>query len=228
MKAAVITLSALCVLLGYAVYKRGDTASKRIEALVKDQQTLSNQVAEAKLRLATNETVAATIKSNLQYLVDKRTIDLTIVSNRLVQTHLLYQDAQRNVRATDEQLQARVARIAVLETEIESLRRAAVAAANDPSVRETDSLKKQLMGVIREREELKTQLGTLQVQHTDLETRLSDVEYLNRQLKEAEEQASIRRRMASARTGASPDKRMKLELQPDGTVKYVPPPTPNP
>ena len=226
MKSAVIFLAVLCGLLGFVIYKRGDSANKQIEALTKDQQTLSNQVMEAKTRLAMSEGTASTTKSNLQFIADKRTSDLNIVSNRLVQTHLLYQDAQKHGQATDEQLQSRAARVAVLETEIESLRRAAAAAANDPSVREADALRKQLAAVSRERDALKTQVGTLQVQHSDLESRLFDVEFLNRQIKDAEQAADIRRRMASSRAGASPDRRMKLEWQPDGTVKYVNPPPP--
>jgi chromosome segregation ATPase len=227
MKSAVIILGIICVLLSYAIYKKSDSANKQIEAMATNQVSLTNQIKEVTTKLMMSEGTGHTAKSNLQFLVDKRTSDLNIVSNRLVQTHLLYQDAQKSAHATDEQLQARVARIAVLEAEIESLRRAAAAVANDPSAREAESLRKQLAAVSRERDALKTQFGTLQVQHADLESRLLDVEFLNRQLKDAEEAAEIRRRMASSRAGASPDKRMKLELQPDGTVKYVtPPPSP--
>ncbi|HKX60287.1 MAG TPA: hypothetical protein VJS65_00565 [Verrucomicrobiae bacterium] len=224
MKAYVIILAALCVLLGYVIYKRNDSANKQIGAITKDQLSLSNQVKEVTTKLMMSEGTANTTRSNLQYLVDKRTADLNVLSNRIVQTHLLLQNAEKQGHATDEQLQARIAKVAVLETEIESLRRAAASAANDPSAREAESLRKQLAGVSRERDELKVQLGVLQVEHSELQTKLFDLEFLERQVKDAEEAAAIRRRMASARTGASPDKRMKLELQPDGTVKYAPPP----
>ena len=50
-----------------------------------------------------------------------------------------------------------------------------------------------------------------------------DPEFLERQLKDAAVAADIRRRLASGRASASPDPRMKLALQPDGTVRYVAP-----
>src|SRR6185503_5774986 len=113
MKAAVITLALVCVLLGYVVYKRGASADTEIETLTKSKMTLSNEVWVATNRLASVEGTASAMRSNLQHAVDKRTSDLNVLSNRLVQTHLLCQSAHKDAHESGKRIQAKVARIAV-------------------------------------------------------------------------------------------------------------------
>lgn len=222
MKAAAIILGALCVILGFALYQRGASSSAEIQRLETNQVTLSNSVTELRTRLALSDGTASQVKSNLQFQLEKRTADLNVLSNRLVQTHLILQTVQKEMRAKETDLQGRIARVAVLEAELPALRQAA-AQAGDSDGRELALVNERVEQIEKERDELKAQLGALQVAKAELDGKLLDAGFLERQLKLAEEAASIRRRMASARTGASPDPRMKLELQEDGTVRYVAP-----
>jgi len=224
MKAPVIVLGALCVILGFVIYKRGESASSEIEGLAKDRQSLSNQVMEFKTRLALSEGTANHTRSNLQFHLDRRTADLTVVSNRVVQMHLLLQSANKQLGATQEQLQERISRVAVLETENGELRRAAEQTTKTShGSEEVDQVRRELAAREREQETLKTQLGMARVGLAELNNKLMDVEFLERQIKDATEASDIRRRLASSRSGASSDPRMKLELQSDGTVRYLPP-----
>lgn len=224
MKAAVIALGALVVLLAVALYQRGNAASQAMEAVVKDQQSLSNQVAEIRTRMMLAQSTAAQTTSNLQHQLGKRTSDLTVISNRLVQTHLLLQAAQKEGRAAQDQLESRIARVALLESENQGLRdQIRRPADSGNTAAEREALRRQLAETARERDALQARLGAVQVEKESLQTQLFDIEFLERQMKDAAVAADIRRRMASARAGASPDPRSKLELQPDGTVRYAAP-----
>ncbi len=224
MKAAVIALGVLVVLLAVALYQRGNAASQAFDAVVKDQQSLSNQVAEVRTRVMLAQSTASQTTSNLQRHLDKRTSDLTVISNRLVQTHLLLQAAQKEGRAAQDQLESRIARVALLESENHELRgQSRRAADSSNTTAEREALRRQLADTARERDALQARLGAVQVEKESLQTQLFDIEFLERQMKDAAVAADIRRRMASGRAGAAPDPRMKLELQPDGTVRYAPP-----
>lgn len=224
MKTATIALGVLCAALAVALIQRGASANRQIETLVKDQQSLSNQIAEIRTRMALAQVTSTESLSNVQRHLDKRTADLLIVSNRLVQTHLLLQAAQKDARTAHDQLQSRAAQVAVLETQLDALRQQARRPVEpEASTREKDALRQELASVRRDYDALQTRLGALQVEWETLQSQLFDLEFLDRQRKDAEVAADIRRRMASARTGASPDPRRKLELQPDGTVRYTAP-----
>lgn len=135
----------------------------------------------------------------------------------------MLQSAQKEGHSVQEQLQARIARVAVLETEADDLRRRASHVSESESLTREKKALRQLAEVTRERDALQTRLGAALVENRSLQAQLFDPEFLERQMKDAETAADIRRRMASARAGTAPDPRMKLELQPDGTVRYVDP-----
>ncbi len=223
MKPVVIVLGLLVAVLAFAFFQQRGSASRAAEAATKDLETMTNQVAEYRTKMTLAQVTAASTSSNLQHQLDKRTADLNVISNRLVQTHLLLQAAQTDARSTQEQLQARIARVVLLEAENEQSREQARRAASSDPVRENAALQRQLAEAGRDREALRAQLAKQRVDLDALQSRLFDVEFLDRQRKDAEMAADIRRRMASARAGASPDPRQKLALQPDGTVRYVAP-----
>ena len=222
MKALAIALGAVCALLVYALVQRGTSANAQVESLATNQVALSNQVAEVRTRMTLAQVKSAQALTNLQRNLDKRTSDLNVISNRLVQTHLLLQSAQKDARAVQEQFQGKVARVAVLETENDQLKqRASRPVESEISSREKATLRRQLAEVSRERDALQTRLGAVQVEKEGFQAQLFDLEFLERQTRDAEVAADIRRRMASSRAGTAPDPRMKLELQPDGTVRYI-------
>ena len=224
MKAAAIALAVVAALLALALYQRGASATQTLEAVVKDQQSLSNQVAEFRTRLTLAQVTASQTTSNLQRNLGQRTGDLTVISNRLVQTHLLLQASQKESRAAQDQLQSRIARVALLEQENGELRdRMSHPAETANTTREREMMRRELADAAREKDALQARLGAMQVEKESAQAQLFDVEFLERQLKDAAVAADIRRRMASARAGAAPDPRMKLELQPDGTVRYAAP-----
>jgi chromosome segregation ATPase len=222
MKAAVIILGALCAIMAYALFQRGVTATGRIDELTTNQVALSNQIAEARTRLVLAEVTSAKAVSNLEWNLTRRTSDLNVVSNRLVQTHLLLQASQKEEQAVRAQLESRVARVAILESENASLtERIRRPGEYENAVKERDGLRRELAEVKRERDTLQTRLGAAQVEKEQMQGQLFDLEFLERQRRDAETAADIRRRMATMRAGASADPRTKLELQPDGTVRYV-------
>jgi chromosome segregation ATPase len=224
MKAALVILGLglICAVLVYALFQRGALADARFESFETNQVALSNQIVEARTRLTLAEVTAEKATSNLQRSLDKRTSDLNVVSNRLVQAHLLLQAARNDTRSLHEQLQNRVARVALLENEnaqlSERIRRPGEV---ETVAKERDSLRRELTEAQRERDALQTRLGALHVEKETLQSQLFDVEFLDRQRKDAETAADIRRRMSTTRAGATADPRANQELQPDGTVRYV-------
>lgn len=227
MKAIAIALGVICAILVFALLRSGASAKAELQAAQTNQVSLSNEVAEVRTRLVLANVTSTQTISNLQHGLNKRTSDLNILSNRLVQTHLLLQSAQKEGHSVQDQLQARIARVAVLEAEVDQFRLRASRSMESDSVNREKQALNQLADVTMERDALRTQLGAALVENRALQVQLLDPEFLERQMKDAETAADIRRRMAGARAGAAPDPRLKLELQPNGTVRYVDPrPTP--
>jgi chromosome segregation ATPase len=221
MKALLIILGLACLGLGYGLYQLNSSASKAAETHDTQFQAMSNQVAELRTRLALEQATGAQAQSNLQSVIDRRTGEVVNTSNRLVQLNLLYRTAQSEARSAQGDVQLGVANLTVVEAERDELtRRLAQMAALEKKLSET---KDKLADVTGERNLLLQQINRLEMDRADLTRKLDDIGFLRTQLARAEEDAAVMRRMVKAGHGAPVDRKARLELQEDGTVRPVAP-----
>jgi len=125
MKPFTIILVVLCAVLGFGWYKSGSGASQQADATAKQYETLSNQVAELRTKLALEQGTALQVQSNLQFIAQQRTGQLLNTSNHLIQTHLLLKTAQAGALHAQTDLQSKAAQIAVLENQCDELKQRA-------------------------------------------------------------------------------------------------------
>jgi len=221
MKALVIILGLACLGLGYGLYQVNNSATKSAETADTQLQASSNQLAEARTRLALEHATAAQSQSNLQSVIDRRTGEVMNTSNRMVQLNLLYRSAQAQAHSAQADIQLQVANLTVVEAERDELtRRLAQMAALEKKLSEA---KEKLADLTGERNLLFQQINRLEMDRADLTRKLEDIGFLRTQLARAEEDAALMRRMAKAGRGAPVDRKARLELQDDGTVRPVTP-----
>lgn len=221
MKAVVIILGLACGGLAFGYYKRHTGATHDAEATLQQHQTLSNQVAELRTKLALEQGTAIQSQSNLNSLLDRRVAQLTATSNRLVQVGLLLTAAQTEKASAQTDLQSKAAQLAVVEAERDELKRqAAVIPALE---KEIAMVKQKVTRTTGDLEFLFLENRRLQVEKNDLAGKLADVGFLRVQLARAEENAGLQRRLVKAGENAPVNKKAPLELRPDGTVRAVPP-----
>lgn len=219
MKAPVIILGLICAALAFGLYKRNSSAGAEAEQALKQYETMSNQVSELRTKLALEQGTAAQHSSNANYAVTKRTSDLLQLSNRLVQTALLLKAAETSAREANANLQSKAAQIALLESErtelqhqletIPELRRQVTEASGKSTP------------IATERDALAQENRRLVLEVADYFRKLNDPSFLKLQLERAEQDMETRVRLAKAGASVTIDKKSRLELQPDGTVRAV-------
>src|SRR6266540_3356392 len=197
MKPFVIMLGLTCAGLAFGLYKSQTGATHELEEAVKLSQTFSNQVAELRTKLALEQATAIDTQSNLHSTLDRRVAQLAATSNRLVQVGLLLTAAQTDKAEAQTELQSKAAQCAEAKQKV---------------AKTTSDL-----------EFLFTENRRLQVEKNEVLGRLDDVGFLRTQLAKAEENAELQRRLAKAGQNAPVNKKAPLELQPDGSVRAVPP-----
>src|SRR5687768_8033119 len=107
MKALPIILGLLCLGLAFGYYKRHTSAQQEVATAVKEHQSLSNQVSELRTRLALEQGTGAQSQSNLNSALSRRTAELMVASNRLVQANLLLKAAQSQGATAQADLQSK-------------------------------------------------------------------------------------------------------------------------
>ena len=145
----------------------------------------------------------------------------SLASNRLVQANLLLKAAQSQGATAQADLQSKAAELALLENEREDLKRRLTVL---PTLeKQTAEAKQKLAGATTDREFLSLEVRRLQVEKADLMRKLDDVSFLRMQLTRAEEDAELQRRLVKAGRSAPVDRKARLELLQDGTVRPVVP-----
>lgn len=219
MKAPLIVLGLICAALAFGLYKRNDGANAKAEQALKQYESMSNQVMELKTKLALEQGTAAQNASNATYAVTKRTGDLLLLSNRLVQTTLLLKTAQAELRDAQAALQAKAAKIAVLETQERDLQQQLEAI---PSLRrQLAETKEATAPITAERDALAAENQRLALAEAENKRKLNDLAFLKLQLERTEQDLETRVRLAKGGPGPDIDRKARLELQPDGTVRAV-------
>jgi hypothetical protein len=173
MKVAVAVLGALCLLLALALYWRHSRATTQSAASLAYIQSLSNQVAEIRARLAEADRTAMA-QSNLHAL-DQRIGELASSSQQLLQaTRLLSSVPGESGKTPDsEEIKAKLASIPVLQKEL------------------TES-KELLSAMSAQRDWLIQELHRTRLGETDLRQKLANPAFLTNQLARVQEDARVR------------------------------------
>jgi hypothetical protein len=223
MKTIAIILGLIAAGLAFGLYKRNASATAEVATAVTTHQTLSNQVAELRTKLALEQGTSGQTVSNLDYLVKRRDASLAYTSNRLVQANLLLKSAENQARVAQENLQAKTARLAVVEDERDQLAQRLEGRSTLES--QINALKAELAEAARAREAVDGEVRQLELEKTELARKLYDLGFLRLQLARAEEDADLKRRLARSGAKASVSSKARLELQADGTVRPLLPGT---
>lgn len=219
MKVPIIILGLVSAGLAYGLYQCNSSAGMEAEQAVKQFETMSNQVAEVRTKLALEQGTSIQTLSNAQYAVTRRTSDLLQLSNRLVQTTLLLKASQADAREAHASLQSKAAQIAVLESQQGDVQRQLQVI---PDLRRQLAEAKGLTSpVISERDSLAQENRRLSLELADNFRKLNDPAFLKLQLDRAQQDMETRIRLAKAGSSVTVDKKSRLELQPDGTVRAV-------
>ena len=219
MKVPVIILSLVSVGLAYGLYQRNSSAGTETEQAVKQFESMSNQVAEVRTKLALEQGTSIQSLSNAQNAVTRRTSDLLQLSNRLVQTTLLLKASQAEARDAHTSLQSKAAQIAVLESQQGDVQRQLQVI---PDLRrQLAETKEQSSPIAAERDSLAHENRRLSLELADNFRKLNDPAFLKLQLDRAQQDMETRIRLAKAGSSVTVDKKSRLELQPDGTVRAV-------
>jgi septal ring factor EnvC (AmiA/AmiB activator) len=92
-----------------------------------------------------------------------------------------------------------------------------------PSLESKLALARQQHAVLQESlAEQKREQQRIQLELSQLQNKLENVTFLRTQLARAEDEVELRRRVAGGRHPSASDRRVRLELQQDGTVRAVP------
>lgn len=212
-----IILVVIILGLGFALFKRGSSASAQAEADAKTIASLSNRVSEIETRLVLEKSNIEVARTNHQAAFDRRTAELLVTSNRLVQTRQLLDRADTELTAVRHDVSARATAIGALESQREELQR--TAAVIPRLEREAIELRKQLARTQIDRAALQETLGRARAEKADLERKLEDPLFLKLQERRVLEAAEMRQRAAAGQRIDISDPRVRLELQPDGTVR---------
>jgi hypothetical protein len=216
-KTLVIILLVLIAGLGFALFKRNSSAGTQSEKDAGTISMLTSNVAELRTKLVLEHGNAAVAQTNHQAVLDRRTAELLTASNRLVQTSLLLARAQEEMHAAQAELPAKAVAIAALEAQRDELQRQA---ATIPALqREVVDSKEKLNQVYLAQATLYDTLGRVRLEVADLERKLHDPLFLRFQERRVLEEAEIRQKAAAKERINTSDPRVRLELQPDGTVR---------
>ena len=217
MKIVAVILALVAGLTGYALYNSKGAATQQAEADAKSIATLSNQVNELRTKLALETGMQGIVQSNHQFALTRRTAELIGTSNRLVQTALLLSNAQYEAHLAQGQLPPQAAAIATLEAHRDQLLRELTVI---PGLqREIADLKDRNQQALFAQAAQQEVLSRIRTEKAGLERLLEDPAFLRLQANRSEDAIELRQRAAANRRTRSTDPRVRLDLQPDGTVR---------
>ena len=216
-KIIAIILALVAAGLGYALYQRGAHSGAQTDADAKTIGSLSNQVSELRTKLALERSNLEVAQSNHQALIHRRIAELNVTSNRLVQTTLLLDRAREETHMAQSQLPAQAAAIATLEARRDELQREV---ALIPGLqREAAEWKGKFQQAQFSQAALQETLGRALTDKAGLERKLEDPAFLRLQARRADEAIELRQRAAANQRINPKDPRIRLDLQPDGSIR---------
>jgi hypothetical protein len=182
---------------------------------------LSNEVAQFRVRLVDAQVKAMQMETNLQGMLDRRTTEFLGASNLVVQLRGTLAGTREDLMKARGEVGAKAATITALETQRDDLRRRVEVI---PGLeKQLDDATQNLAYVLADREALAKERQHLRLENADLQRKIDDPDFLRLQTVRLDEEAQARKRLAKARYGGSPDLKLPLELQEDGSVRLMPP-----
>lgn len=233
MKSAVILLALACAVLLAALVLRGRNTGQQVAAARADTTTLSNKFAEARARLAEQEQVVAT----LQVVLSNRSELLTGLSNRLAAGAARLTQSDGALSVAQGELEHRRALLVGLTNQVTDLtlhlgEATASLGTLKQQLAESQQQNRALEG---QRLALANEVTSLQADKDRLLRQFNDADVLRAQLQRlktappatragqtataADAQQAV---PGEAQSVGAQKKLMKVELQPDGSVKLVP------
>lgn len=221
MKTPIILLSAICLALVAALFMRNRSTGVELQASATNQMSLSNEVAQFRVRLVDAQVKAMQMQTNLQGMLDRRTTEFLGASNLVVQLRTTLAGTREELTKARSEVGAKAATITALETQREDLSRRVEVI---PGLEKQLADAKQNLGyVLADREALVKERQRLQLETADLQRKIGDLDFLRLQTVRLEDEVQARKRLANARPGGSPDLKLPLVLQEDGSVRLATP-----
>ena len=216
-KVLVIILVLAVLGLGFALFKRSSGSGTQTEKYTTEIATLKSNAFEFSNKVVKAEFTNLVVLSNLQAVLERRTSEVMLFSNRLVQTRQQLEREEAVLLAARNEISTKATALGALEVHRdESVRQAAVI----PGLElEIASLKANLNKRQFDYVALQDSFGRVSSEKAELERKLEDPLFLRRQATRVEEAAELRQRAAANQPIKYIDPRVLLALQPDGTVR---------
>jgi len=227
MKTPIVILSAVCLALVATLFMRNRSTGVELQTSATNQMSLSNEVAQFRVRLVDAQVKAMQMQTNLQGMLDRRTKEFLAASNLVVQLRTTLAGTREELTKAQGEVGAKSTTLTALETQRDDLSRRVEVV---PGLEKQLADAKQNLGyVLADRETLMKERQRLQLENADLQRKIGDLDFLRLQTVKLEDEVQARKRLANARPGSSPDLKLPLVLQDDGSVRLVSPPeTPAP
>jgi chromosome segregation ATPase len=230
MKHAALALAVLSAILGLLLYSRGKSANQALANARAEVRSASNELVQLQVRL-TEQTKAAV---TWQDLYSNSVAALTALSNNVTQSTAALDAARAEIRNFADKLKAAEDKLTKLRAE-----KIELATALDSARAEIAGLRRDLIALQEQRAALAEQLNQVRIARDELRSRFNSPAALKAQLAVLTAPRQPARSKADKHSLATPDKRsdaahpkpdeplrptdkhVRLQLQPDGSVKLV-------
>jgi len=230
MKQALIVVVLIAGVLALLLFTQSKSAGKALAAARADAQWASNQLTQLQVRLT--EQTKATV--TWQDLYSNRVAALTALSNNVTQSTAALDAARAEIRNFADKLKAAEDKLTKLRAE-----KIELATALDSARAEIAGLRRDLIALQEQRAALAEQLNQVRIARDELRSRFNSPAALKAQLAVLTAPRQPARSKADKHSLATPDKRsdaahpkpdeplrptdkhVRLQLQPDGSVKLV-------
>jgi len=219
MKPLVIILGLICAALAFAYYKSHTGATEELEQATQGFATQSNKVMELTTRLNLTNGTNEIARTNLMHVLDRRTLEVLNLSNRLVQTRLLLKQTQADAQEAQAAFQAKASQIGTAEAQRDELSRQLEMLA--PVQKQLADANRKLSEVLTDRELWAQEAQRLQVEKGEMQAKLENPSFLRVQLAKVQDEAEMKRRYSQGRIPDAHDRRVQLQLQEDESVRAI-------
>ena len=207
-------LAVLSIGLGAVVFLR----QKQVVTMREEARSLSGQLADVRAILTSQQNVAAEQASNLLVALERSSNALASTSNQLLRANLALAQGQEQAKIRQSESDAQARRLVELESQDAAAR--AKLDGVPPLQKELGEMKEKLDQLSIDRESLSKANTLLTIEKAELSRKLQDANFLRLQIAKMQDAAEEKKHLAKRGSGAL-DRRSRLELQEDGTVKLV-------
>ena len=194
MKQFLIILSIVCLGLGVGLVLRHTRAQEQLAYARTEALNVSNQLAEAHVRLNEQEKLSSYLQSNLT----EKATQLTVATNTLTQVSASLATTQNDMKSAQAELQAKAVRVAELEAQNDEATRKLSELAGSINTLEAQiaETKRKLDASEGDRIYLTKEMSRLQGDKAELLRQFNDLAVLRAQVALLKEEAVINERLA--------------------------------